>query len=104
MVALSISVTANFGLTWSRWKRFVAQIEALGFAGLYRSDHFTLQDVDLDSLELSVSLTDLAATTKRVHFGPLVAPLSFRDPVMLARQALALEVLPHINTADGIHV
>src|SRR5205823_5958295 len=27
------------------------------------------------------------------HFGPLVAPVSFRDPVMLARQALALDDL-----------
>jgi hypothetical protein len=57
MVALSISITANFGLTWPHWKRFVARIEPLGFAGLFRSDHFTLQDADLDSLEMIVSLT-----------------------------------------------
>jgi alkanesulfonate monooxygenase SsuD/methylene tetrahydromethanopterin reductase-like flavin-dependent oxidoreductase (luciferase family) len=102
MVALSISITANFGLTWPHWKRFVTQIEALGFAGLFRSDHFTLPDADLDSLELIVALTYLAATTERVHFGPLVAPLSFRDPVMLARQALALDDLSNGRMVLGL--
>jgi alkanesulfonate monooxygenase SsuD/methylene tetrahydromethanopterin reductase-like flavin-dependent oxidoreductase (luciferase family) len=103
MVALSISITGNFGLTWSHWKRFVTQIEALGFAGLFRSDHFTLPDpVDLDSLELIVSLTYLADHTERVHFGPLVAPLSFRDPVMLARQALALDDLSNGRMVLGL--
>jgi alkanesulfonate monooxygenase SsuD/methylene tetrahydromethanopterin reductase-like flavin-dependent oxidoreductase (luciferase family) len=34
-----------------------------------------------------------AAHTQRVHFGPLVAPFSFRDPVLLARQAAALDDL-----------
>lgn len=103
MVALSISILGNFGLTWPRWKRFVTQIEALGFAGLFCSDHFTLPfPVDLDSLELMVSLTYLADHTERVHFGPLVAPLSFRDPVMLARQALALDDLSNGRMVLGL--
>jgi alkanesulfonate monooxygenase SsuD/methylene tetrahydromethanopterin reductase-like flavin-dependent oxidoreductase (luciferase family) len=42
MVALSISVEGMFGLTWSRWKRLVAECEQLGFDGVFRSDHFTL--------------------------------------------------------------
>ena len=93
MVALSISVE-SIGLTWPRWKRLVAEIEHLGFAGLYKSDHFTLpQPPDADSLELIVSLTYLADHTQRIPFGSLVAPLSFRDPVMLARQAAALDDL-----------
>jgi alkanesulfonate monooxygenase SsuD/methylene tetrahydromethanopterin reductase-like flavin-dependent oxidoreductase (luciferase family) len=94
MVALSISVEGMFGLTWPRWKRLVAECEQLGFDGVFRSDHFTLpMPVDPDSLELIVSLTYLADHASRVHFGSLVAPLSFRDPVMLARQALALDDL-----------
>jgi alkanesulfonate monooxygenase SsuD/methylene tetrahydromethanopterin reductase-like flavin-dependent oxidoreductase (luciferase family) len=94
VVALSISVEGMFGLTWPLWRRLVAECEQLGFHGLFRSDHFTLPlPVDLDSLELLVSLTYLADHTSRVHFGSLVAPLSFRDPVLLARQALALDDL-----------
>jgi alkanesulfonate monooxygenase SsuD/methylene tetrahydromethanopterin reductase-like flavin-dependent oxidoreductase (luciferase family) len=91
MVAVSISVEGMFGLTWPLWKRISAQVEELGFDGLFRSDHFTLPvPVDLDSLELIVSLSYVAEHTDRVHFGSLVAPLSFRDPVMLARQSLAI--------------
>jgi alkanesulfonate monooxygenase SsuD/methylene tetrahydromethanopterin reductase-like flavin-dependent oxidoreductase (luciferase family) len=44
-------------------------------------------------LDLIVWLTYLADHTQRVHFGSLVAPLSFRDPVMLALQAAALDDL-----------
>jgi alkanesulfonate monooxygenase SsuD/methylene tetrahydromethanopterin reductase-like flavin-dependent oxidoreductase (luciferase family) len=80
VVALSLSVEGMFGLTWPLWKRLVAECEQLGFHGVFRSDHFTLPlSVNLDSLELLVSLTYLADHTHRVHFGSLVAPLSFRD-------------------------
>jgi len=82
------------GLTWPRWKRIVKEVEELGFAGLFRSDHFTnASPPDKDSLEMIVSLTYLADHSQRLHFGPLVAPISFRDPRMLARQAAALDDL-----------
>ncbi len=82
------------GLTWGRWQRIVRAVEDLGFAGLYRSDHFTnMNPPDLDSLELWVSLTWLAANTKRIAFGPLVTPLSFRHPVMTLRMATAVDDL-----------
>jgi alkanesulfonate monooxygenase SsuD/methylene tetrahydromethanopterin reductase-like flavin-dependent oxidoreductase (luciferase family) len=58
----------------------------LGFAGLFRSDHFTnAEPPDIDSLELWVSLTWLASHTKRIEFGPIVSPVSFRNPVFTAR-------------------
>ena len=95
MVKIAIDIESQFGLSWSQWKNIVAMVEALGFAGLYRSDHFTVypQPPDDDSLELIVSLAYLADHTRRIHFGPLVAPFSFRDPIMLARQAAALDDL-----------
>ncbi|MBW7886588.1 MAG: LLM class flavin-dependent oxidoreductase, partial [Caldilineaceae bacterium] len=40
-----------------------------------------------DSLELWTSLTWLASNTQRIEFGPLVTPVSFRDPVFTARIA-----------------
>ena len=68
--------------------------EDLGFHGLYLSDHFNLPEPpDAPSLDLMVALTYLADHTERVRFGPMVAPVSFRDPVMLARQAAALDDL-----------
>jgi alkanesulfonate monooxygenase SsuD/methylene tetrahydromethanopterin reductase-like flavin-dependent oxidoreductase (luciferase family) len=91
---ISIQIEGMAGLTWPRWERLVSAAEDLGFAGVFRSDHFTLTEPpDLDSLEMVVSLTYLATHSRRVHFGPLVAPLSFRDPIMLARQAIAIDDL-----------
>jgi F420-dependent oxidoreductase-like protein len=94
MIALSIMIEGQDGLTWPRWKRIVDTVEGAGFAGLFRSDHFTnAQPPDKDSLEMVVSLAYLADHTRRIHFGPLVAPLSFRHPTLLARQAAALDDL-----------
>ncbi len=94
MTAISIMIEGQQGLNWTRWKRLAAAVDELGFAGLFRSDHFTdPRPPDEDSLEMVVSLAYVADHTRRVHFGPLVAPVSFRDPVMLARQAAALDDL-----------
>ncbi len=94
MVAIAIMIEGQMGLNWPRWQRLVAEVEALGFAGLFRSDHFTNPaPPDQEALETIVSLAYLADRTQRIHFGPLVAPVSFRDPIMLARQALAIDDL-----------
>ncbi|MCL4505932.1 MAG: LLM class F420-dependent oxidoreductase [Chloroflexi bacterium] len=91
---LAIMIEGQNGLNWTRWQRIARAVEDLGFAGLYRSDHFTnAGPPDLDSLELWISLTWLAANTRRIEFGPLVTPLSFRDPVMTARMAGAVDDL-----------
>jgi F420-dependent oxidoreductase-like protein len=69
-------------------------VEDLGFAGLYRSDHYTNATApDKESLELWVSLTWLASHTKRIEFSPLVSPVSFRHPTMTARMASAVDDL-----------
>jgi alkanesulfonate monooxygenase SsuD/methylene tetrahydromethanopterin reductase-like flavin-dependent oxidoreductase (luciferase family) len=66
----------------------------LGFTGLYRSDHYTnANPPDKESLELWVSLTWLASHTSRIEFGPLVSPVSFRQPTMTARMAAAVDDL-----------
>ena len=88
MLEVGIMVEGQNGLNWARWKRITRAVEDLGFIGLFRSDHFTNpQPPDLDSLELWVSLTWLASHTRRIEFGPLVTPLSFRHPVFTARMA-----------------
>jgi F420-dependent oxidoreductase-like protein len=94
LIELPVAIEGLTGLTWPSWKRLVAAVEPWGFAGLYCTDHFTLPGTaGLASLELIAALTYLADHTQRVHFGPLVAPFSFRDPVMLTRQAAALDDL-----------
>jgi len=94
MIEIAIMVEGQNGLNWARWQRLAQTVEAAGFAGLYRSDHYTnSQPPDLDSLELWVSLTWLASHTQRLRFGPLVSPLSFRHPTHTARMASAVDDL-----------
>lgn len=94
MATISLMIEGQNGLTWAHWKQLVTAAEELGFDGLFRSDHFTnARPPDKDSLEMIVSLTYAAGNSQRIHFGPLVAPLSFRDPTLLARQAAALDDL-----------
>jgi alkanesulfonate monooxygenase SsuD/methylene tetrahydromethanopterin reductase-like flavin-dependent oxidoreductase (luciferase family) len=101
---ISLSSEAQFGMTWPKWRALVSAAETLGFAGLFRADHFTIQSQppDEDALELIVSLTYLADHSRRLHFGPLVAPLSMRDPIMLARQASHLDDLSGGRMVLGI--
>lgn len=94
MLELSLMIEGQDGLTWPRWQRLITAAEDGGFAGIFRSDHYTnARPPDKDSLELMVSLTYLADHSERLHFGPLVAPLTFRSPSILARQAAALDDL-----------
>jgi len=92
---LAINVEGQNGLNWDNWKRIVLAAEELGFAGVFRSDHFSSFDgpPDLDALECWVSLTWLAGNTRRVQFGPLVTPVTFRHPAITARMAANLDDL-----------
>ncbi len=106
---INIMIEAQDGVTWQRWQRMVLAVEALGFAGLYRSDHFTNgAPPDKDSLEAWVSLTWLASNTKRIQFGTLVSPSAFRHPAMLARMAVAVDDLSggrlHLGLGAGWQV
>ena len=94
MIEIAVMIEGQNGLTWSRWKSIARLAEDLGVAGLYRSDHFTNMDPpDVDSLELWTSLAWLADNVKRIEFGPLVTPFSFRNPALTARMASAVDDL-----------
>jgi len=92
MLKIALMVEGQMGLNWTRWKRITTAVEEMGFAGIYRSDHYTNSEPpDMDSLELWVSLTWLASHTSTIEFGPLVSPVSFRNPTMTARMAGAVD-------------
>lgn len=94
IIELAIMIEGQNGLNWPRWMRIARAVEDLGFAGLYRSDHYTnANPPDLDSLECWTSLTWLATNSKRIQFGSLVSPFSFRHPTLLARMATAVDDL-----------
>ena len=94
MLEIAIMIEGQNGLTWPRWQNLAAAVEDLGFAGLYRSDHFTNKEApDMESLECWISLTWLASHTRRIEFGPLVSSVSFRLPALTARMAAAVDDL-----------
>ena len=94
MIDVGLMIEGQLGVNWARWQRLARAAEAAGFAGLYRSDHFTEPEgPHLDALELWTSLTWLATNTSRISFGPVVAPVSFRDPRIAAWQAAAIHGL-----------
>lgn len=95
MFEVAIMVEGQEGIGWDRWRRLARAVEDLGYAGLYRSDHFPNDRTGphRDALELWVSLTWLADNTERIEFGPLVSPVSFRHPVITAWQASAVDRL-----------
>lgn len=90
---LSVQIEIGGGLTWERWKRIVPLVDRLGYRGLYICDHFYAGDGFPDSIEINLAFTYLAATSQRLEFGSLVAPVSFRDPNFLVRQAMHLDNL-----------
>jgi len=103
MLEIAIMIEGQNGLTWPRWKKIAQLVEDAGFAGLFRSDHFTNSNPpDLESLELWTSLTWLASNTQRIEFGPLVTPFSFRHPVHTARLASAVDDLSNGRLILGL--
>jgi F420-dependent oxidoreductase-like protein len=94
MPEVAIMIEGQDGIDWERWQRLARAAEDLGYAGLFRSDHFTNPTgPNKDALELWTSLTWLADNTSRIEFGPLVSPVSFRHPVITAWQASAVDSL-----------
>jgi alkanesulfonate monooxygenase SsuD/methylene tetrahydromethanopterin reductase-like flavin-dependent oxidoreductase (luciferase family) len=92
MTKIEIGVMTLQDTPWdemvSRWQR----IEEAGFASVWLSDHF----VDFSSprrpwFEAWTLLSALAVKTSRIRFGTLVSPVGFRNPAVLARQALTID-------------
>ncbi len=83
------------GVNWERWRHFTDLVEGLGYESLWRSDHFfSLQERrQRDALETWIALTDTAARSSRLRFGPLVCSMTFRHPALLARMAAGVDAL-----------
>ncbi len=66
--------------------------EELGFGYFFRSDHILPTDDrrGLDSPECWTSLGAVSEATSKIKFGPLVSPIGFRNPALLAKMACTL--------------
>ena len=82
------------GLSWDRWRRICHDADTLGFDSLRRSDHLIslMGAPERDCIECWTSLALAAEWTKRIEFGPMVSPITFRPPGVLAKIAASVDV------------
>jgi len=89
---LGIMIEAQEGLNWGRWRRIVADAERLGYTALRTSDHcMSLSGVDRESLQSWIALALAAEWTSRIQLAPMMSPLTFYVPAVLARMARAVD-------------
>lgn len=93
MAELGIMIESQDGTSLERWNRLIETSERRGMNGLWRSDHlFSLMgDTTRDALALVPALTAVALKSENLQFGAVVCPTTYRHPVMLAREAVALD-------------
>jgi alkanesulfonate monooxygenase SsuD/methylene tetrahydromethanopterin reductase-like flavin-dependent oxidoreductase (luciferase family) len=95
MATIGVMIEAQEGLDWEHWRRIVAESERLGFASLRCSDH-CLSVVGVEgrrSLQTWIALALAAEWSERIQIGPMVSPITFYVPAVLARMALAVDEL-----------
>ena len=95
MTQIGIMLEAQEGLNWERWRRICTDVEDLGFASLRRSDHLIslMGAPERDCIECWTSLALAAEWTKRIELGPMVSPMTFRLPGVLAKIAASVDAL-----------
>jgi alkanesulfonate monooxygenase SsuD/methylene tetrahydromethanopterin reductase-like flavin-dependent oxidoreductase (luciferase family) len=79
-------------LEWERWRHICRLVERLGFNSLFRSDHY-FNGRQKEAIDVYLSFVMAAEETERIRFGPLVSPVTFREPVNVGRMAQQLDAL-----------
>ncbi|HEY1419365.1 MAG TPA: LLM class flavin-dependent oxidoreductase [Candidatus Dormibacteraeota bacterium] len=95
MAHIGIMIEGQEGLSWERWRRICHDADSLGFASLRRSDHLIslMRAPERDCIECWSSLAVAAEWTKRIELGPMVTPMTFRIPSVLAKIAASVDNL-----------
>lgn len=95
MAKVGIMIEGQEGLNWQRWRKICHDVDALGFASLRRSDHLIslMRHPERDCIECWTSLGLAAEWTKRIEIGPMVSPVTFRLPGVLAKIAASVDAL-----------
>jgi alkanesulfonate monooxygenase SsuD/methylene tetrahydromethanopterin reductase-like flavin-dependent oxidoreductase (luciferase family) len=85
---IGILVETEEGLDWDQWRTTFRAAERLGFESVWISDHLQSSwSPGNQGLEPWTALAVAAAETQRVLLGPLVSPVTFREPALMARAA-----------------
>ncbi len=86
---LFVMLEPQEGGTYDDILKVAQKAEALGFGGLFRSDHFMPVNSNIPptavSTECWATLAGLARDTKRLRLGTMISPMTFRYPGELAK-------------------
>lgn len=88
-----VQIEPQFGYTYEHIRDVALTAEQYGFESLWTSDHFLIRPeaVDVNCLECWTTLSALAAETKTLKFGNMVASQSYRNPALHANIAASLD-------------
>ena len=81
------------GLTYSRMRDLAQEAEAAGFEAFFRSDHWlSLQgNWTAPANDAWTTLAALARDTTRIRLGTMVTPVTFRQPIALAKIVVTVD-------------
>jgi alkanesulfonate monooxygenase SsuD/methylene tetrahydromethanopterin reductase-like flavin-dependent oxidoreductase (luciferase family) len=99
---LGLLVEAEEGLDWDGWRNTFSAAERLGFESIWLSDHLRSPWSARHGLETWTALAVAAAETQRLILGPLVSPVTFREPALVARMAESLDTLSQGRFVVGL--
>jgi alkanesulfonate monooxygenase SsuD/methylene tetrahydromethanopterin reductase-like flavin-dependent oxidoreductase (luciferase family) len=87
---------ATTTVSWPEIRDAATRIEELGYDSLWVPDHLLARETGAARLEAWQVLAAIAASTRRIRIGPLVSPVTFRHPAVLAKMAATLD-----HVSDG---
>jgi F420-dependent oxidoreductase-like protein len=92
-VRICLMIEGQEGVEWADWVALAQACERLGFAALFRSDHYLSVDGhgERGSLDAWGTVTALAAVTRTLRLGTLVSPATFRHPSVLAKAVVTAD-------------
>jgi alkanesulfonate monooxygenase SsuD/methylene tetrahydromethanopterin reductase-like flavin-dependent oxidoreductase (luciferase family) len=97
---VAVAVAAKFHLgvqlgtamvTWPEIRDAARTLDELGYDSLWVPDHLIARESGATRLEAWQILGAIAAATTRIRVGPLVTPVTFRHPAVLAKMAATLD-------------
>jgi alkanesulfonate monooxygenase SsuD/methylene tetrahydromethanopterin reductase-like flavin-dependent oxidoreductase (luciferase family) len=102
---LGVLVEAEEGLDWDRWRKTFALAERLDFESIWISDHLQSPwDARRRGLEAWSALAVCAAETRTIVLGPLVSPITLREPAIVAHMAASLADLSSERLVVGLGI
>jgi probable F420-dependent oxidoreductase len=95
----------EFAYTWPQLAHMATLAEDTGFDSIWLGDHLMYRhpgQPPVGPFEAWTTLASLAAITRRVQLGPLVASLGFHNPAMIAKMAATIDQVSNGRFILGI--